>query len=341
MRFKALRSRAAREGRDCRSTASHRRIEPVALGELQGKAFGEVAAQTSRQDRKPGNRQGPSARRRSSAPKRRRDLVRRFRRGNRPACNRRRPDARLSSECDDPLYRVGEGEGDLLADMVAQAKRAAAAMSSMSKSLRSRRPNRQPEDADFHCAVKVGSHAARAAPGSSGNRFSSELSSFSEMASERPWRPRSSAQASPAGASPRAARGRLRSRQTGHERRRRRALLPVRASGLRSISSSTKRSSSVWVSCSSLIDCISCGVITSDWDCRELKFGGQSPSARSGRTPDPCACRKPAIAQTHAAIQSGPAFACQADSGFAIAIDRQRCPANASKEGCRIFMQMH
>ncbi|CDX24085.1 hypothetical protein MPLB_40064 [Mesorhizobium sp. ORS 3324] len=36
---------------------------------------------------------------------------------------------------------------------------------------------------------------------------------------------------------------------------------------MRSISSSMKRSSSTWVSCSSRIDCISWGVITSDWDC--------------------------------------------------------------------------
>ena len=48
------------------------------------------------------------------------------------------------------------------------------------------------------------------------------------------------------------------------------------SSGLRSISSSTKRSSSRWVSCSSRIDCISCGVITSDCDCRSCSLAASA-----------------------------------------------------------------
>src|SRR5262249_28881994 len=56
--------------------------------------------------------------------------------------------------------------------------------------------------------------------------------------------------------------------------------LPRSSSGLRSSSSSTKADRSRLDSCSSLMACISCGVITSDWDWRNSNLCVSAMGAR-------------------------------------------------------------
>ena len=166
---------------------------------------------------------------------------------------------------DQPLDRVGEGKGDLLADMVAQRDGGRRHVLHV-EAVGQRRPSPLP-DGGLPLRGKIGADALDCVPGSSGNRFSSEVSSFSDIASAlQPASP--SNQSSLAAATPRRRLGswaadRLAASSGASARS---------SSGLRSISSSMKRSSSIWVNCSSRIDCISCGVITSDCDCRSCSL---------------------------------------------------------------------
>jgi hypothetical protein len=71
------------------------------------------------------------------------------------------------------------------------------------------------------------------------------------------------------------------------------AVSSLSSRGLRSISSSTNRSSSICVSCSSRIDCISCGVITRDCDWRSCSLAASDMTGYLNAPETHLRCRYP------------------------------------------------
>ena len=260
IRFSAWKSRLASRSRLVEQRA-HRRIEAVARLQAAGPGTRRGRGQTARPDRTSGR---PPARLATSLQADAQplgDLAEigradsRPRRARRPARRRSaaRPDRRRRSAICSPTWSrsVTRRCGQVL-EIEAFAERSV-----------------PPEPAELPLRLRGPVRAGCDVPGSSGKMFSSEASSLSAIASalERRRRHRRTS--------------RLRCGLGGARlapRRPPRAPRPAPAAGLRSISSSTKRSSSTWVSCSSRIDCISCGVITSDCDWRSCNLAASAMS---------------------------------------------------------------
>ena len=242
---------AARQKIEILEQRLHRRIEPVALRQAAAQGIRRGRARRARPARTSGRRRAPRSI--SSAPTPSRSAISAV----------VRPHVAVVVEVfrqfagDEPRRRIGKREGDLLADMVAQGDRPrppcrpcreAVCRTASGAAAARRLPLRgQIRSEPFRGAGIVGKNILERAVELVGDRF------------RRPGRARFRTSRLPRSASSScfcnwsvaaSSRGSARSSR-----------------GLRSISSSTKRSSSIWVSCSSLMDCISCGVITSDCDC--------------------------------------------------------------------------
>ena len=174
MRFSVAKSRRARRSR-LLEQRPHRRVEPVALGKLQRKAFGEVAREEpDRLERLADGRAPPRYR------PRRRLAARQFRPW-RHAYSRRRRDC-------PPVRGRSAATPDREKRRRSARRHDRAGWSPRPPCRPWSKPSAEPPaalplPADFHCAVRSGPSRSEV-PGSSGKMFSSELSSLSEMASD-------------------------------------------------------------------------------------------------------------------------------------------------------------